>query len=223
MFGKENALVRIQHHNTDPGRIKVSHVAVPEDAVFIIVNTHAKHELKNDPYNERREACEQGRDMLSERLGRELSGLCGVTLAEFEDHKKALPEAIRGFCRHAVEEDYRVKQVGELDDGDLEESGDLMNLSQRSSEVNFQNSCEELNWLTAKARKIEGVHGARLSGGGFGGDVLVQADAELAEEVAGELGVSYQEKYGETYPDFDPKTDVMVVKPGGPANNQMLN
>jgi galactokinase len=50
--------------------------------------------------------------------------------------------------------------------------GQLMFLSHESSIANFENSCPELDLLVETARGVEGVLGARLSGGGFGGATI---------------------------------------------------
>jgi galactokinase len=45
-----------------------------------------------------------------------------------------------------------------------------MNESHESSRMNFENSTPELDFLVDIARQLPAVWGARLTGGGFGGD-----------------------------------------------------
>jgi galactokinase len=74
---------------------------------------------------------------------------------------------------HPVGEDERVKKgVTLLKKGDMKTFGKLLYASHESSRVNFENSCRELDLLVDIARKIPGVYGSRLTGGGFGGATL---------------------------------------------------
>ena len=50
--------------------------------------------------------------------------------------------------------------------------GDLLNESQRSSQIDFENSHPAIDDLVTRLRRIPGVSGARLTGGGFGGAVI---------------------------------------------------
>ena len=70
---------------------------------------------------------------------------------------------------HVVGENTRVIQGREcLAAGDLAAFGKLMYTSHESSQNNFENSCEELDFLVETSRDIPGVLGARLSGGRLG-------------------------------------------------------
>jgi galactokinase len=62
---------------------------------------------------------------------------------------------------------------------DLTGFGQLMGASHRSLRDDFQVSCAELDLMVSLAEPIEGVYGARMTGGGFGGCTvnLVRSDA----------------------------------------------
>ena len=68
--------------------------------------------------------------------------------------------------------------------------------SHQSSKVNFENSCPELDLLVDEARKIPQVLGARLSGGGFGGSVIILVNGHDAENVSGKLRKRFQSVFG---------------------------
>ena len=60
----------------------------------------------------------------------------------------------------------------------------------------FENSCEELDVLVDAAKTIPGALGARLSGGGFGGSVVVLVHPRDAEVVGQAMSAAYNKAYG---------------------------
>jgi galactokinase len=78
---------------------------------------------------------------------------------------------------HVTEENLRVAQAVEaLHQGNLESLGQLLDASHRSSQTLFENSCPEQDYLVDQLISQDGVFGARLSGGGFGGSVVALTD-----------------------------------------------
>ena len=93
-----------------------------------------------------------------------------VSLEDLERHGQELPETIRKRCRHVVSENARVLQAADaLQRGDLTDFGKRMAESHNSLRDDYQVSCEELDLMVELARKRQGVYGARMTGGGFGG------------------------------------------------------
>jgi len=74
----------------------------------------------------------------------------------------------------------------------LEEVGALMNASHDSLRDDYECSCPELDMAVAAARKA-GAHGARMTGGGFGGSAIALVDADSADAVARAVVVAYAE------------------------------
>ena len=66
--------------------------------------------------------------------------------------------------------------------------GELFEASHRSLQHDYEVSCDELDFLVDAALGIEGVYGARMTGGGFGGctvnimrpDAAVHFESEIA-------------------------------------------
>jgi galactokinase len=147
--------------------------------VVAICDTNVKHDLASSEYNTRRAECERGVSILREVLPG-IRALRDVSVEDFEKHEGRLPEPIRRRCRHVVTEDARTLAAAEaLRAGELERMGQLMVLSHRSLRDDYEVSCRELNIMVEIALKIEGVAGARMTGGGFGGSTvnLVRRDA----------------------------------------------
>ena len=114
-----------------------------------------------------------------------------VTLSQLAAHS-GLPEQIRRRARHVGEENDRVWRAVEfLENAGGTGFGKLMNASHESSRRNFKNSTRELDLLVSIAQQLPGVLGARLTGGGFGGAVVVLCEQSRAPAIATEVSHRY--------------------------------
>jgi galactokinase len=152
-------------------------LALPADVKMVVCDTMVKHELAGSEYNVRRAECEEGVRLLALELP-EVRSLRDVTMSTLERFRHKLPEVTYKRCRHVVSENSRVVEAAEeLEQGDLYTFGELMRVSHRSLRDDYEVSCEELDLMTDLANQANGVYGARMTGGGFGGCTvnLVQA------------------------------------------------
>jgi galactokinase len=83
-----------------------------------------------------------------------------------------------------------------LERGDLVAFGKLMEASHRSLRDDYEVSCEELDVMVELASAIDGVYGARMMGGGFGGCALALVEASQAGAFARAIFESYLRKTG---------------------------
>ena len=98
---------------------------------------------------------------------------------------------------HVIGENTRVLKGRErLAHHDLEAFGRLMFESHESSRTQFENSCRELDVLVDAAQAMPAALGARLSGGGFGGSVVVLVRTNDAQTVAERLSDAYKKALG---------------------------
>src|SRR4029453_5735889 len=140
-----------------------------QEAHLVVCNTMVKHELASSEYNQRREQCEAGVKHLAQALPR-ITALRDVTLEQLEAYGKDLADVIYRRCRHVITENDRVLKAGDaLKRHDLGEFGWLMYESHRSLRDDYEVSCPELDIMVELASRVEGVYGARMTGGGFGG------------------------------------------------------
>jgi galactokinase len=151
---------------------------------IVVVDTRVEHELAGSAYNERVRECEEA----AERLGRlldDVETLRDVSRDDFVAHADTLPGVLRRRVRHVVTENERVVAAVEaLTAGELDALGTLLFESHASLRDDYEVSCAELDAVVTLARQTEGVAGARMTGGGFGGSVvaLVAPDAVDAFE-----------------------------------------
>lgn len=202
LSGQSGKLVK-----TDFRTVKVETVQMGADACFLMCNTHAKHALVDGEYNTRRAACEEAAAYFATVLDHPVKALRDVSMAEWKQHKGGLSDVVARRAAHPIGENERVLEgAALLAAGDLAGFGRLMFASHESSRVMFENSCEELDAVVDAAKKIPGVLGARLSGGGFGGSVVVLVHPRDAETASVALATAYARRFGSP-------CDVRVIQP----------
>ena len=161
-----------------------------------------KHALTSGEYNRRREQCEAGVRRLSHFLPG-IRQLRDVTLAELNGLQEELDPVIFRRCRHVIGENLRtVKAADALRNGELKSFGLLMNASHESLRDDYEVSCEELDILVDLAQSQAGVHGSRMTGGGFGGCTISIVDQQHVQTFIDRITEGYEHRTGkscETY------------------------
>ena len=73
--------------------------------------------------------------------------------------------------------------------------GQLMTESHASLNEDFEVSCDELNEVVSITLRVDGVFGARMTGGGFGGCVVVLASTDSVPDLESAIHESYDGRY----------------------------
>lgn len=170
-------------------------VRLPENLAVIIVNSKVKHDLVAGEYNERRQQCEAAAQFFG------VKALRDVSLAEFakkESDLTAYDPIVAKRARHVISENQRVLDaVAALQQGDLAQLGKLMAQSHRSMKEDFEITVPEIDYLVELAQQAVGEQGgARMTGGGFGGCIVVLAPQDKVEAVRQIIAENYQAKTG---------------------------
>jgi galactokinase len=155
---------------------------MPEGTELIVVDSGVPRTLAASKYNERRAECEEA----SRKLG--VKALRDVTDPAAVD---ALPEPLRRRARHVLSENERVEAaIGALSAGDMAALGALLERSHASLRDDYEVSTEAVEGAVDRLHAA-GAVGARIVGGGFGGNVLgllpdgATAPAEAIELASG--------------------------------------
>ena len=165
---------------------------VPDNVRLIICNTMVKHALASSAYNERRAQCEAGVKHL-QRAVPHVKALRDVTREQLEQYGHDLPEVVYRRCRHVITENERVLEAANaLERRDLKEFGRLMAESHRSLRDDYEVSSAELDLMVELAQPIEGVYGARMTGGGFGGCTVNLVAVEQRDEFRARVADGYE-------------------------------
>ena len=136
-------------------------------AVLMICDTLARHSLAGSEYNVRRVQCEAAARLLG------VPSLRDVTREQLEDGAGALGAVLYRRVHHVLSENARTLETAEaLQAGDLRGVGERMNASHASLRDDYQVSAPELDAAADAALSVPGVHGSRMTGGGFGGSTV---------------------------------------------------
>ena len=154
-----------------------------QDVELLVVDTRASHSLSDGAYGSRREQCRWA----ASRLG--VSSLREATHESLA--ASALPPMFKRRARHVVSEIGRVTEaVGTIQAGDWAALGDVFDRSHASLRDDFEVSCPELDAVCDAAGR-GGALGARMTGGGFGGSVIVLAPRGRVEAIRAEIEADF--------------------------------
>jgi galactokinase len=169
----------------DTRSLEYARVRLPAGADQVVIHSGVAHQHAAGDYNTRRAECEQA----CARLGvPQLRDLSLADLPRLAD----LPEPLNRRARHVVTENARVQAaVAAMRAGDPVELGRLFNASHDSQRDDYEVSVPAVDRLVGLARQAEGVYGARLTGGGFGGSIVLLTRAGRGHATAAEVARAY--------------------------------
>lgn len=176
----------------DCGTLAWRTIPFPDQQLAIMtVDSGVPRRLVDSGYNARRQECERALALVAgERPVASLSELRESDLAGLEKLRR--DDVAFRRARHVVTENARVNAAaGALEKDDLEGLGRAMYESHRSLSEDYEVSCPELDSIVALAKQLPGVVGAKMTGAGFGGSVVILVDVSRVSEVSETLPESY--------------------------------
>lgn len=165
-------------------------IPVPATCEVGVLHSGITHGHAAGDYNTRRAECAEAARLLG------VTYLCSLSEAD-SARIEALPEPLNRRARHAFTEERRtVRGAALLRAGHLETLGALLDQSHASLRDDFQVSLPEIDLLVTLARQEPGVFGARITGGGFGGSIVVLAEHGAARRALEDAAEAYQRQTG---------------------------
>ena len=164
-------------------------VALPPEVEVVVIASGVTHAHGTGGYRTRRAECERAASALSVRSLRDVSP---EQLA-----RAALEPLLLRRARHVVSENQRVlSTLDALAAGDLPALGALFAASHASMRDDYEVSVAEIDLLVQLGQAHAGIVGARLTGGGFGGSVVMLAHRGRGLTAAREIADDYQKSVG---------------------------
>ncbi|HEY0678787.1 MAG TPA: galactokinase [Chitinophagaceae bacterium] len=184
------------------------------DYKIILVNTMVKHSLASSEYNTRRHECEEGVAILKKHYP-EVKALRDVSIEMLDMHRNELPEVIYRRCGYVINENNRLLMGCDLlQQNDLEGFGQLMYQSHEGLSKFYEVSCAELDFLAEQAKGMDGVIGARMMGGGFGGCTINLVREDAVNKFTVLMQQRYENEFGRT-----PEVYRMTIEDGAKRIN----
>ena len=176
--------------------LQITQIPMRLPTATVICDTRVKHALVSSAYNERRRECEHAVALLRQQRKPDIRALRDLELDDL-NLVEELPEPERRRARHVVTENERTLEAAQaLAADDAEKLGELMVRSHESLRDDFEVSCPELNLMVDLALSQDGVAGARMMGGGFGGCTINLVDREKLALFTDRMTAGYQHATG---------------------------
>ncbi|MDX7991631.1 galactokinase [Xenorhabdus littoralis] len=185
--GEENHALLI-----DCRTLETQAVTMPDDMVVMIINSNKPRGLVESEYNIRRQQCEDAARFL------DVKALRDVSLADFNAKQGLLDRLLAKRVRHVISENLRTEAAADaLKAGDLFLLSQLMAESHISMRDDFDITVSEIDLLVTIVKNVIGDRGGvRMTGGGFGGCVVVLLAPDLVERVKKAIEYQYKTKTG---------------------------
>jgi galactokinase len=168
---------------------------VPLEGRLWIVETGVSHRLTGGALNQRRRECDEALALCRAwRPG--LRFLAQLAPADLPEVARRLPPPLVPRVRHVVTETARTRAAAlALAAGDLATVGRLLLEGHASLRDDYRSTVPEADFLVERAMG-HGAYGARLTGAGWGGAVVVLAPAERETRILAELSRDFGDRFG---------------------------
>jgi len=185
--GEENHALLIDCHSLD-----VKPVAIPKQWGVLIVHSGVKRGLVGSEYNLRRQQCEQA------AVDMDVASLRDATLEQMLSAETQMDPIVFRRARHVLTENVRTRTAAQaLASQDLDTLVTTMKTSHDSMRDDFGITTPEIDLLVNLLSDAgEGQCGARMTGGGFGGCVVVVAPIERIPSLEAAVRARYFEQTG---------------------------
>jgi galactokinase len=171
----------------DVATMEVDHIPVPGDLEIGVIDSGLSHSHASGEYRTRRRECDEAAALLGVRWLRDVH-------TDDLPRVSGLPEPLNRRARHVLTENSRVlAAVDALRRGDDVTLGSLLLASHASMRDDFEISTPEIDRLVDIAARDPDTFGARMTGGGFGGAIVVMCAKGQARSVTDRTVTIYRE------------------------------
>jgi galactokinase len=175
----------------DTRHLSYEKVPLPAGAELVVINSGISHSNAGGEYRVRRQECERAAELLRVPQLRDLNkqDLWRLT---------PLPEPLDRRARHVITENARVRcAVSAMQENDLPRLGKLLYASHASLRDDYEVSIPEIDRLVELAGEEPDVYGARITGGGFGGSIVILARHGTGRALGERIVARYEDEMGE--------------------------
>ncbi len=159
--------------------------------VVAVINSGVRHKLAGGEYAKRQEQCREAVRYF-QGIDPNVQALRDLTITRVEAERARLGPEVYARALHVVTENRRTEAAAvAIRNADLSALGRLMAESHASLRDDYEVSCRELDLLVELVSEVDGVVGARMTGGGFGGCIVAIARRDAVPAIADVLQREY--------------------------------
>lgn len=174
----------------DTRSLAFEQIPLPPGLELVVINSGVAHQHAGGDYVTRRRESEEAARMLGVERLRDVS-------LDRRDEINALPPTAAKRARHVVTENARVLEARAcLLEADLIRLGRLFVESHASMRDDYEITVPAVDLLVDLSCRQAGVYGARMTGGGFGGAVVLAVSAGRGAGIAATVSEEYSRQSG---------------------------
>ncbi|WP_347051584.1 galactokinase [Flavobacterium olei] len=192
VHGLENKVIKLDCNTLD----FEYHNADFKDYSLILFDSNVKHSLFTSEYNTRRLECEEGLSIIKNHFP-EIKSFRDASEEQVLSLRDKMSGKVFNRVHFVVKEINRViKACQALDEGNIEQLGELLFETHYGLSQEYEVSCEELDMLVDTAKADDNIIGSRLMGGGFGGCTINLVKKGNENEVKRTFSKLYLDTFG---------------------------
>ena len=166
-----------------------------DDLQIVLFDSQVKLSNAGTEYNNRRKECEKGVKVIHKKY-RSVKSLRDATIDQIEECLQQ-HEILFKRCKFVVEENERVNLACDyFINKDFVSFGKTMNESHEGLSKLYDVSCSEVDFLIEKSQQYQGVLGARIMGGGFGGCTINLVKNDSVDDLISYCTKEYKKELG---------------------------
>ena len=173
----------------DTRSLTYERIPLPDRLELVVINSGVAHQHAGGGYVDRRRESEEAARLLG------VMRLRDASVADLQ--RRNLPPLLARRARHVITENDRVLRARQaLLSDDLQTLGELFNASHASMRDDYEITVPAVDRLVELANAAAGVFGARMTGGGFGGAIVIAVSAGVGARVASQVCDEYAHRTG---------------------------
>lgn len=191
VFGKDGKVMMLDCHSLDHQYYN----ADLKGFEFVLFDSCVKHTHLTSGYNDRRKDVDNGKKALWKKFPH-IVKFRDFSVEMLDEVREEIGEISYKRCLYLLNEIERVEQAAlALSENNVARLGKLLTETHAGLSTEFEVSCNELDFLVEQTLKEQGVLGARIMGGGFGGCSINLIKEDDVENVISTIREKYEDEF----------------------------
>jgi galactokinase len=192
VFGKQHQVIMLDCNSLEHQYFEAN----IEGYSLVLFDSCVKHTHLTSGYNDRRKEVDKGKKILWKNFP-EVEKFRDFSFSMLDEVRAEIGETSYKRCLYLLKEIKRVEKAAKaLSEGDVKYLGTLLTETHSGLSTEFEVSCEELDFMVEETLKENGVLGARIMGGGFGGCSINLIKNENVDDVIEKIAQKYKVDFG---------------------------